>query len=740
MRTPILFVAAASLAASSLLRSQSWQPLLPRAVLGHGMAYDSARDRVVVFGGLYAAAFGAIVRPTDTFELDAGGSMRAVTTAHAPPPRYYALLAYDAARGRVVLFGGDDAASARLADTWEYDGTDWQAIATATSPPARSLHHLVYDGVAGRTVLFGGSDANQDLLADTWDYDGVDWRPVATPTSPPARMLGAMAAGNGTVVLFGGRSASGYLIDTWHYDGVTWSNHSAFGAPGPRSESELAYDAGRGRFVLYGGVRTIGFALQTLGDTWEYDGTTWMPQTPATSPPQLRSHRMVARGNSGDVYLFGGATGFTDHRGGHTWDGTTWQPVASSRAAPRVRDFGLAYDRGRDRTVLFGGYDAAGGGPRATTFELTGDVWSPVATPTSPSPRDQVAMTYDVRRGRVVLFGGYGVAATVHGDTWEYDGSTWTQVAAGFGPSARYATAMTYDLGREVAVLSGGFTGANILADTWEYANGSWQQIATANSPGPHYRHALAYDRQRERVVFVPGAASGQGVYLYDGSDWTFVGNQPASYPFGSAAYDTGRGRVATFPEINTYEYGPGGWSFFTYPDPPVLASGGRVIYDDARGALVRVGVTGDTEIFTADPEAHWAGIGAGCPGSAGVPALAGTPPALGGTMALTLSDLPASPGVWFLAFAFYSPTRAGQPLPRHLDGFGLPGCRLWIDSLAGAGALVGHGGGQGTFGLAIPNDPALAGLRLFHQAFVFDPLAVNGLGAFSNAAVGTVR
>ena len=39
--------------------------------------------------------------------------------------------------------------------TWEYDGTGWFARTPAASPPARSGHALAYDSARGKVVLFG---------------------------------------------------------------------------------------------------------------------------------------------------------------------------------------------------------------------------------------------------------------------------------------------------------------------------------------------------------------------------------------------------------------------------------------------------------------------------------------------------------------------------------------------------------------------------------------------------------
>src|SRR5262249_12382183 len=58
--------------------------------------------------------------------------------ATTPPGRYDAGMAFDSARNRTVLFGGVDVNFNGLNDTWEWDGSTWTQLSPATSPPARS--------------------------------------------------------------------------------------------------------------------------------------------------------------------------------------------------------------------------------------------------------------------------------------------------------------------------------------------------------------------------------------------------------------------------------------------------------------------------------------------------------------------------------------------------------------------------------------------------------------------------
>jgi hypothetical protein len=88
--------------------------------------------------------------------------------------------AYDAARGRTVLFGGRPTD----ATTFEWDGTAWTQRRPAVSPSARYEHAMAYDAARGRVVLFGGQDPI-GRLADTWEWDGSQWLQAMPAASPP---------------------------------------------------------------------------------------------------------------------------------------------------------------------------------------------------------------------------------------------------------------------------------------------------------------------------------------------------------------------------------------------------------------------------------------------------------------------------------------------------------------------------------------------------------------------------
>lgn len=205
-----------------------------------------------------------------------------VRRADAPPPaRAYASGAFDSDRNQVVLFGGAAPQGALLNDTWEWDETSWAARAPASGPSARRGAGMVYDSKRRRTVLFGG-ETGAGVVAETWEWDGQAWAMLALATQPPARVFHSMTydSARERVVLFGGGQPSQpgpstVLGDTWEFDGVTWVQRTPTSSPPARAAHSMAYDRRRGRVVLAFGLDG---ADQTLNDAWEWDGTQWTAQ------------------------------------------------------------------------------------------------------------------------------------------------------------------------------------------------------------------------------------------------------------------------------------------------------------------------------------------------------------------------------------------------------------------------------------------------------------------------------
>jgi hypothetical protein len=274
-------------------------PLGPR--IGLAGAYDEARERVVIFGGLdFNETF------DETWEWDGTNWIERNPTTR-PSPRTQHAMAYDAARERVVLFGGFS--GDYLADTWEWDGTNWIEQNPATSPPARIEHSIFYDAVSGRVLMFGGDDG-VSRLGDTWAWDGTGWTELSPVTSPSPRGACPMTydSARRRGVLFGGTGESDVILaDTWEWDGTNWIERSPASSPSPRLVHGMAYDAPRGRSLLFGGAFTDGFSVVPFDDTWAWDGSDWVELFPAVSPSPRGRHLMAYDAARERILLFGGA-------------------------------------------------------------------------------------------------------------------------------------------------------------------------------------------------------------------------------------------------------------------------------------------------------------------------------------------------------------------------------------------------------------------------------------------------
>lgn len=289
--------------------------------------------------------------------------------ASGPGARSDIALAYDQARDRVVLTGGWDGA-VNLSDVWEFDGTAWAQRASSGGPGPHSSHALVYDQARGRVVMFGGWNGT-NLLDGTWEWDGSNWTQRAPAVRPPARYGQAMVwdAARQRVLLFGGYCGTGCALgDTWEWDGVsgTWTQRTPAVAPTARFSAGMAYDSERQRAVLFGG-RTL---AARVNDHWEWDGAagTWTQRSGFAVLPSARSaHRLIYDAARRRTVLFGGFAGFFTNE---TWefDGSAWQQRSVSAPPAGRAFFGFDYDSLRRRGVLYGGDLGSGPTPGTATY------------------------------------------------------------------------------------------------------------------------------------------------------------------------------------------------------------------------------------------------------------------------------------------------------------------------------------------------------------------------------------
>ena len=478
-----------------------------------GLAYDHARGRSVLFGGLDDSAPQEPL--ADTWEWDGEGWNAVVPSGLSPQPRYGHALVYDPKRRVVVMFGGFDGTTT-FDDTWEWDGAAWTKRNFMNHPSARRAHVMAYDPRAGKVILFGGAGGS----GETWSYDGM-WTKLTPATSPSSRSGPVMAwdPRSERIMLFGGAGVL-KMSDTWAWNGTTWTQLAVSG-PGARDFALFALD-GTGELVLQGGANGVG---TSTADLWHWTGIAWTQLT-VTAPPVAADVTATLDVDRGRVVFFGGHSAFTGYYDttteliGDAFAVVTPSPPPALRPAARARA-AMAYHVGIRRSVMFGGEsaDTIDDG----TWGWDGSVWTQLLPPAdSPPQRAGAAMAYDATAGEIVMFGGDDF-----GETWTFDGAAWTKRSSSNSPPVRANAHLAYDPIRKVVVLFGGLGATVVLHDQWEWHAGQWKELTGLTSPPARHGAGFAWNAHRQRLTLGGGFDSAgnilEDIWEWDGSTWQLV-------------------------------------------------------------------------------------------------------------------------------------------------------------------------------------------------------------------------
>ena len=610
---------------------------LPSPRNGCALAYDSTRGKVVLFGGSdQTSSF-----LQDTWEWDGRNWTEVTPAGQSPSPRQEHKMVYDSARGKVVLFGGLES-SGTYQDTWEWDGHSWTEMTPAgDNPSARFSHAMAYDSARGKVVLFGGRVNFTEPAGDTWEWNGCQWMEV-TPAgdNPVPRNASALAydSARSKMVLFGGYDSQSSLRDTWEWDGSQWvevTPASTQDSPWYRFSHAMAYDSRRQRVVIFGGTQ-----FQSNSETWEWNGTIWEERVPANEhPPALSYHQMVYDSARGEMVIFGGT--WIDEflqpqklQGPWLWDGEDWKDATPTGEEPCARCAHAMAPAGREGgVILFGGYGALI--RRSDTWLFDGYRWinvTPEASDPNPAARDGHSMAYDRGRDRVVLFGGQGTSFLQ--DTWEWDPPTksWEEITpSGEVPDIRHLHAMAYDSSRgQVLLVGGDWVENNVhhhMQDIWAWDGGNWTDLTPAGTkPASRAFHGIAYASHWDRLVLFGGS---DAVFRYDdtwewnGSGWTDVtptgspGTSPSHRQARAMVYNKLLGRTVLFGGFDgisstddTWEWDTAGgtWNEITSSaNAPTARTSHAMAYDEVAGKTVMFGgytgqTVGDTWVRITEP------------------------------------------------------------------------------------------------------------------------------------------
>jgi hypothetical protein len=315
------------------------------------------RNYILVLSTL--ALFPALSRAQD--------SWKDVSPTLGPGPRYQHAMAYDSDRNRVVLFGGRTK-QGTFNDTWEFDGQRWLRVNTPNSPPNVSQDpEMVYDCHRRKMVMIRRESAATPVVA--WEYDGLDWTSNVQTTAPDnGRFSIAYDVNRRVTVLFkegGGPTAA---PETWEYDGSLWSRRTPANQPMGVIGNAMAYDHARGNVILYGGYSTGGGST-AYTDTYEWDGVRgeWSRLFNG-NPPSRTDHALAADPAHNRVILFGGWYPFSPKSyrpGTWQWDGSAWSRLSPTLSPPLRHSYGAA--------TAPGGYVILYGGTSDST--IYGDTW-----------------------------------------------------------------------------------------------------------------------------------------------------------------------------------------------------------------------------------------------------------------------------------------------------------------------------------------------------------------------------
>ena len=368
-----------ALAASA---TAQWRQVLPTNApqprIGAAMAFDSARQQTLLFGGM-DPAFGFPPQTYGDLWTWDGTTWQPVPGSSLNLPRHSAGLVYDSQRDRVVLYGGLSESvqgSQPVDQTLEWDGSSWTFVATPATPGSilgtQGIGDtaMAYDSLAMRTVAFANGNG---FVGATLLYDGANWTAANPATSPPGRRSASLcsAPGLGGVLLFGGRGQSGEYNDLWIYSAASDTWTELVPAPGPtppptpRFSAGLLFDAASSTVVMHGGQRSLGgSAIGPLADTWTFDGLTWTEVTPSAGGMAARGRLAFADGPGGCAVLFGGEDNFFFALGDTWLHGPCAGTVSYGQGCPGGA--GLPVLGATNRPVLGASYELVASGLDAT--------------------------------------------------------------------------------------------------------------------------------------------------------------------------------------------------------------------------------------------------------------------------------------------------------------------------------------------------------------------------------------
>jgi Galactose oxidase, central domain len=557
--------------------AQRFPQVSPIARSSYGFAFDTTRNRAILFGGRNSDT--NMLGDTWSFQNDEWTELHPAAT---PGVRQAPGMAYDPLRDRVVLFGGgrptaDNLNLEPLYDMWEFDGTNWrQVLATG---PSVIKPMLVWDGARHQMVLMGINNESKTLMY-TFDPATSAWTEVKPANLPPCANEASLVymERDGLLALVGG--ACGGLYDTaYYYDGINWHGFGPAGGPGYVFAAGVTYDVRRDAIVVFGGSE--GFSTPR-SSTYTYSTGSWALQQEIIRPLPRAATSFVSDPINKAIWMFGGLNQFGDGYYEDLWrfqngswglitvtenapsgcgsaaadidtdrqqlvvicngntvyeldlKAITWKKFADLRDGPQGRRLAhVVYDPVQKKTVMYGGFDNVN--YRNDTWTWDGTTFTEIKKDKADA-RSNAAMWFDPTTKKIMLYGGIGRPQpenTIrrYSDMWSFDpNSGWTQMKDVATPGERYDARVLVDPRTNKVMLYGGIRVDQVdekikrqvfADDMWEWNGTRWAKVTNGvNIPTARQAFGLAYDAYADRIVMFAGY---NGLFLSDvwmSQDW----------------------------------------------------------------------------------------------------------------------------------------------------------------------------------------------------------------------------
>ena len=523
------------LTVSSSSSPQAWSLHGPPGRRSHSAVWDPVSSQMIVFGGQQTSTstnlndvwLGVLgTAPSDSFTQES-------PSGQAPDPRFGHVATFDSANNRMTIFGGNSGACAN--DVWVLTGANgqsgtpaWQSLSTSgTKPEARVYAGGAYDPNTNSLIVFGGNNCSTQYLNDVWvlsNANGISGTPTWTEltpsgTAPPARESASVVYDptHNVLIVYAGDAGSPLFGDVWTLSNANgsggtpvWSQQSPGGtAPAPRTGQSATFDSVNNRMTIFGGTTsTITFA-----DTWILTNANGVGGVPAWSllavtgtAPSVAYHSAVYNPAKNSLYIFAGISAQDKLQANdHSFVLSVANGVGGSSlwllAGPPVRYSSASiYDPASNSLIIFGGQHSNSAVNFDDYLRLSPAIGSGnlqwtglMVTGGRPSLRWGMTGSYDQANNRMMIFGGAtGFPAPCVADYYVVQNANgqgvpnFTKITAS-GPAPRVHHVAAYDSATNTMMVFGGFD------CTSTYFNDVWV-LSNANNLGgtPAWAQALS--------------------------------------------------------------------------------------------------------------------------------------------------------------------------------------------------------------------------------------------------------